>query len=363
MRRQHFNALRPICPVCREAGQPESVLRIGQVVREEGGHIVEGVLHCSNANCFREYPIVDGVPFLVSSIRRYVAEHLLAMSVRQDLSGVLESLIGDCCGPGSDYDRIRQQLSCYAWDHYADLDPLEKLGDPAPGSMVRNLRMACANVGGRPLGPVIDLGCAVGRGTLELAESTGELVLGVDLNPAMLRLAADVLRQGKVRYARRRLGLVYERREFRAQFAQVENVDFWACDAAALPFSKGTFALAVSMNSLDCMHAPRAFLEAIAGALREGGKAVLACPYDWSLAATPLEGWLGGHSQRTPLGGASEAILRSLLTPGASPHSIPGLRLVGEQENLPWHVRLHERSTMLYQTHLLVAAKEAEAAS
>jgi SAM-dependent methyltransferase len=173
----------------------------------------------------------------------------------------------------------------------------------------------------------------------------------------MLRLASEILRHGTVQYARRRVGLVYERREFPARFAGTENVDFWACDAAALPFPADTFSLAVGLNVLDCVYAPIEFLTSLAGVLREGGKAVFACPYDWSPAATPLEAWLGGHSQRAPGAGSSAAVLRALLTPGAHPASIRGLELIAECDHLPWHVRLHERSTMTYEVHLAVARK------
>jgi hypothetical protein len=87
--------------------------------------------------------------------------------------------------------------------------------------------------------------------------------------------------------------------------------------------------------------------------LAAGGQAVLACPYDWSLVATPLENWLGGHSQRSPAAGASESALRALLTPSSA--SIETLVLKTEQDDLLWHVRLHDRSTMSYRLHLVVA--------
>ena len=89
--------------------------------------------------------------------------------------------------------------------------------------------------------------------------------------------------------------------------------------------------------------------------LQPGGRAMLCTPYDWSTSATPLEGWIGGHSQRGPEGGAADVALRSLLTPGAHPASLGTLRLVAEAAALPWTVRVHERSTMLYGVHLVVA--------
>ena len=56
-----------------------------------------------------------------------------------------------------------------------------------------------------------------------------------------------------------------------------------------------------------------------------GGDAIITTPYDWSDAATPLEQWLGGHSQRGGVQGDSAAMLRSLLTPGGHPQSVQGL--------------------------------------
>jgi len=220
--------------------------------------------------------------------------------------------------------------------------------------MVNNLKAGLAAAGSLPEGPLIDVGCSVGRGTFALAEHGKSLVLGVDLNFAMLRVAAEVLRHGSVRYPRRRVGLVYERREFPARFANPECVDFWACDGMALPFRSGTFALATNLNLLDCVGAPRELLTSAAGVLKAGGKAVLTCPYDWSPAATPLEAWLGGHSQRSPLAGSSERILRALLSPNSHPGSINTLKLIAERDNLTWHVRLHDRSTMTYTVHLVV---------
>jgi hypothetical protein len=46
-----------------------------------------------------------------------------------------------------------------------------------------------------------------------------------------------------------------------------------------------------------------------------------------------------------------------MLTPGEHPNSLNSLRLVAERDGLPWHVRLHDRSTMTYKGHLVVAEK------
>jgi SAM-dependent methyltransferase/uncharacterized protein YbaR (Trm112 family) len=357
LRLQHFETLQPVCPLCRTPGEIGSSLSIAHIALESGGHIVEAVLHCTNADCQREYPVIDGIPLIIPNIRQFLAESPLRVLARQDLSPLMESVVGDCLGSGSDFDLVRQQVSAYTWEHYADLDPEETAAAPRPGTMLATLHTGRQLAGPTPPGPTLEVGCGVGRGSFTLAERTDDLVLGVDLHFPMLRVASAVLREGTVSYARRRVGLVYDRREFAARFDRRENVDFWCCDASTLPFAPGTFALAVALNVLDSTYAPRQFLESIGTGLAEGGKAVLTCPYDWSPAATPLESWLGGHSQRSPSGGASEAVLRSLLTPGGSPAAVPGLRIAAELDDLAWHLRLHDRSTMTYRLHLLVAER------
>jgi SAM-dependent methyltransferase len=173
----------------------------------------------------------------------------------------------------------------------------------------------------------------------------------------MLRLASEALRRGLVRYPRRRVGVVYDAREVPVSFPSMESVDFWAIDAIDLPFSAGTFAAVIGLNVLDCVASPHDLLASLPRLLKPGGKAVLSTPYDWSPRATPIEAWLGGHSQRGESAGASEPVLRALLTPGAHPAAVEGLRIVAEELDLPWRVRLHERSSVEYRVDLVVVER------
>jgi SAM-dependent methyltransferase/uncharacterized protein YbaR (Trm112 family) len=362
LRRSHLEALAPRCPVCRARGA-ESPLALTAVYREEGReageHVVEGALRCADPGCLSEFPILDGIPLLVPNLRAYVAGAIDQLQARADLAPETESLLGDCCGPGSSYDVTRQHLSTYAWDHYGDLDPDEVPAD-SPGSILRLLERARKLAGDLPAGPVLDLGCGPGRTTFALANQgvAGCQALGVDLGFPLLRLAAGVLRHGRVRYPRRRVGLVYDRRDFPARLDGGERVDFWAADATSLPFPDGAFAAILALNILDCVRSPHDLLAALPRLLAPGGRAVLTCPYDWSPGATPVEAWIGGHSQRGLSGGASEPALRALLTPGAHPAAIQGLKIVAEERSLPWRVRLHDRSAVEYQVDLVVVERE-----
>jgi len=364
MRLRHFAALRPHCPICYRDRGEQPRLSLASTLRREEDVIVEGVLLCPSPGCQREYPILDGIPVIVAGLRDFLAQNLFQAMMRDDLSETLESILGDCSGPASLLDAVRHQLSCYAWDHYGLHDPAEPAPEPpAPraGAAVRVLERGLELAGSWPEGPIVDLGCSVGGTTFALAARTDRLVVGIDLNLAMLRLASRALLRGEVRYPRKRSGVVYDQRRFPVRFPRAENVDFWACDVAALPFAEGTFALASVLNLIDCVRAPRDLLAEGARVLAPGGGMVVTSPYDWSATATPIETWLGGHSQRGIDHGSSAAVLRALLTPGGHPAAVTGLRLEAEIEEVPWHVRLHDRSAVAYAVHLVVARKMAEA--
>jgi SAM-dependent methyltransferase len=321
--------------------------------------VIEGVLVCTNRECLGEYPIIDGVPIIVADLRTYVSQNIISIMSRSDLSETTESLLGDCCGPGSAFDSYRQHLSTYTFDHYGDLDPAEREDSPVvPGSVLDLLKAGFSEMGERVDGPAIDAGCAVGRTSFEMAKTIDDIVLGIDLNFAMLRTASLVLLEGRVVYPRRRVGIAFDKREFPAALEGASKVDFWACDATCLPFGDESFSLAASLNVLDCVQSPFDHLKELSRILKPYGGAIFSAPYDWNVNATPVEAWLGGHSQRSESQGASEIMLRSILAGGEHPHAIQELELVYEAEAVPWSLRLHNRSFMKYLVHLLVLRKK-----
>ncbi len=348
MRRTHFEAFAPLCPTCRLHGRGSHRLIIARILAEQDGDISAGLLHCSNPGCQHEYPVIDGIPIIVPTLGPLLVDRGIELLLRNDLDPALESLFGDALGPGSWLDAIRQTVSTYAWDGWADLDPDEA---PAahglqPGAARRCLARLLELAGTVTVTSGLDIGCGAGRTTFDLAaRHPGALVLGADLNLSLLRLARQAL-AGAVSYPRRRIGLVYDRRCFPVAATSAGRVDFWACDALALPFAPGAADLIAGLNLLDCVAEPARLLAELAGGLRSGGRLLLASPYDWSTRATPVETWIGGHSQRADHAGAAEPFLRTLLTEGAHPRSVPGLRLIGEDLDWPWQTRLHDRSSI-----------------
>jgi SAM-dependent methyltransferase len=359
MHRIHFEQFRPVCPVCARNGRAAQPLVVAAVREQRGDEILSGILHCPDSACRYEFPILDGIPVIVPDLHRLMNDHGVEILLRDDLDPLLESLVGDAIGPNSWFDGVRQVLSTYGWDGYGDLDPAETAqpDGPVPGAARRCLERLLDLAG--PMAPrrIVDLGCASGRTSFLMAERYPPAsVLGIDLNLGVLRLARQAA-GGFVSYPRRRIGLVYDRRRFPVNLAGSAKVDFWACDAMALPFAAGSADLAVALNLFDCVPEPRRLLAGMADLLASGGRLLMATPYDWSTRATPVETWVGGHSQRAEHGGSGEHFLRTLIESGAHPQSVPGLTRIAEEAAFPWHTRLHERGAVQYRTHLLALGK------
>ena len=349
MRRQHLDRLAPVCPACRAQGRTPAPLALGSVIREDAnGDISEGVLVCTEPLCLREHPIIDGIAVVVADLPSWASHQLDPVLWRDDLSPAIESLLGDAAGPGSFLERERTALSAYGRVHWGDFDCDEPLPRDASIAGLVDAAfqlLAHSTTGG---GAWIDLGCAVGRATREVARRTGDLTVGVDLSFAMLRVAERARREGRVRFPLRRVGLVYDRREFKVDEMPADAMSFWCADVGNLPFADGTFNGALSLNVLDCVASPLQHLLEIGRVLPDGAPALVSTPYDWSANATPLAQWLGGHSQRSDAHGSSAAEVRRVL------QSMDlGLRIEAERERVPWRVYVNERAWMEYAVHLL----------
>jgi SAM-dependent methyltransferase len=151
----------------------------------------------------------------------------------------------------------------------------------------------------------------------------------------------------------RRVGVVYDRKDVAVPDVPRELASFWCCDAALLPFRDEVFGGALALNVLDCVHSPLGLLLELGRTLAPGAPALLSTPYDWAPTATPVESWLGGHSQRSEARGSSAAELRRILAPDAPAGVDTGLALAAERDRVPWQVYANERSSTRYELDLL----------
>lgn len=354
MRRRHFEALKPVCPACRRAGH-DHALALEHGFLASGEDIAAGVLRCSDPGCWTAYPIIAGTPILVPDVAAWLAANLHLVLQREVETGPLEEAIGAAVGPDAAFNLVRQQQSTYGHDHYGDLFASDAASaEGAPGSVRRALAGALerlpprgADVGPAPAKPTLDLGCAAGRTSFDLAAATGGLVLGIDTNWQLMSLGRALIDEGRITYPLRRSGNLFERQSLAVKLPGAELVDFWIADALALPFADGVFGHATAFNVLDCVAEPARLVREAHRVLETGAGFALSTPFDWASHATPPAQWLGGP----------EALLRLLAQTFIESGTTEPAHAALQQAEIPWTVRLHDNATVHYRAYLSLVSK------
>lgn len=152
----------------------------------------------------------------------------------------------------------------------------------------------------RPRRKALDLGCAVGRSTFELADGF-ELVQGLDFSARFIRIGVNLLERGRVRYARAEEGDLISYHEKSLTELGLEapdgRIEFWQADACNLKSIFNDYDLVLASNLIDRLPQPRKFLSMIHERIAPGGLLVIASPYSWSEQFTERDQWLGGTRQ------------------------------------------------------------------
>ncbi len=186
---------------------------------------------------------------------------------------------------------------------------------------------------GKKINRALDLGCATGRSTFELARFCDQ-VTGIDFSARFIKVGHEMQQKGSIRYAIAREGkLVSYHEKYLDQFNLGETkdrVEFWQGDAHNLKEQFTNYDLVLACNLVDRLYHPSRFLSHISERMNKGAFLVLLSPYTWLEEFTPLEHWLGGRKvdgeNRTTL----EGLHRELE---------PTFRLVGEPRDVPFVIR------------------------
>jgi putative 4-mercaptohistidine N1-methyltranferase len=153
---------------------------------------------------------------------------------------------------------------------------------------------------GRPRQRALDLGCAVGRATFELAREFDH-VTGIDFSARFVRVADQLKEKGNCHYELVEEGEVVSYHEARLADAglegMTEKVEFWQGDATNLKPQFTGYDLILAANLLDRLYDPKKFLDTIHERLNVGGVLVITSPYTWLEEFTKKENWLGGFRQ------------------------------------------------------------------
>jgi len=194
-------------------------------------------------------------------------------------------------------------------------------------------RLAIAALGERPAGRALDLGCATGRASFELARHF-DRVTGIDFSARFIGIGTQLAESARLHYTLVEEGeLVSERECSLSALGLAElapKVEFFQGDACNLKPVFAGYDLILAANLIDRLYRPASFLESVHERLNVGGLLIIASPYTWLPEHTRREEWIGGFRREggdvTTLDG-----LKAVL----GEH----FRLVGEPRELPFVIR------------------------
>ena len=182
-------------------------------------------------------------------------------------------------------------------------------------------------------GSALDLGCATGRSTLELARGF-ERVVGVDLSHRFILAAEALRRDGEMTYPLIDEGdLGHNETASLAELGLEEaakRVSFEEGDAGNLGSHHKGYDLIFAGNLIDRMPDPGSFLRGLHELLNDQGVVVISSPYTLLEDFTPRRNWVGGYYDN----GRPVTVLD-----GIKACLGDRFRMVGEPEDIPFVIR------------------------
>ncbi len=144
----------------------------------------------------------------------------------------------------------------------------------------------------------LDLGCAVGRTSFELAREFDE-VIGVDLSARFIECANQLKEKDSLSYNITDEGELVTLRTAQLSDHQLQEikskVSFYQEDACNLGALHQGYDLIFAGNLLDRLQNPEQFLSSLHHYLSMGGILVMSSPYTLLEEYTPRENWIGGY--------------------------------------------------------------------
>ncbi|MEO8541282.1 MAG: methyltransferase domain-containing protein [bacterium] len=178
----------------------------------------------------------------------------------------------------------------------------------------------------------LDIGCAAGNLSFELAGRLGEQVIGIDSDPYLVawarRASSGEPFEFPVRLDAAHFGVaVMEPLELQVPVQFVRN------DLFRPPFAPGTFELVTLVNVLDSVAEPEGALGRAAELLRPGGWLMFASPDSWTTTITPPQRWLVRPNDWDRLFASA------------------GLETIAQLDDLEWRLKDTPRLHHIYRVH------------
>lgn len=241
-------------------------------------------------------------------------------------------------------------VACYIESHYGKqylgVEPFQVRCAEEVGNAARAL--------GVNTGRALDIGCAAGRASFELAKVFDE-VDGVDFSTRLIETPIRLQTAGVRRYSVQEEGELSTFKEVRLRdfpYGEVAHkARFSQGDACNLAAKFDGYDVIFAGNLLDRLYDPAGFLATAKERIVSGGLLVLASPYTWLEEYTPRDKWLGGFKANTgesftTLDGIREALA-------------PEFEMVREPVDVPFVLRETRRKFQYVFSQLTVWRKVA----
>jgi len=192
-----------------------------------------------------------------------------------------------------------QLLNEYLLFHYGKPEEILPYDFGPKGALDFPARCVSEGFAHPPQGRALDIGCAVGRASFELAR-TCQHVLGIDYSQNFIKAANFLKESGSLSYRRLEEGARYSN-----AIAQVPveidraRVSFETGDATNLRGDLGMFDVVLAANLLCRLPDPAKFLERLPSLVNPAGLVVFTTPCTWMEQYTPREKWLCGENSST----------------------------------------------------------------
>ena len=143
----------------------------------------------------------------------------------------------------------------------------------------------------------LDLGCAVGRSTFELARDYKE-VIGIDYSHTFIDAAKALQRDGTCLASRQDEGLLSTVLNLQVDASiDRERVSFEQGDAQSIRDDIGQFDLVLACNLICRLEEPLRLIFRLADLVKPGGRLFMTTPFTWMERFTPPANWLGNGSE------------------------------------------------------------------
>jgi len=166
---------------------------------------------------------------------------------------------------------------------------------------VNNFAIECAKIASKytvNTTKALDLGCATGRATYELAKTFDE-VEGIDFSVRFVQVGTKLKEDGVVTFQSPDEAELFTNKKVTIEELGYENlkdkVAFWQGDACNLKPNFNSYDMILATNLIDRLYQPKLFLETVSERLNDEGILILTSPYTWQESSTKKEFWLGGY--------------------------------------------------------------------